>query len=173
MPSSSLTCPWCPAHPKSEQYFGHLYSRHFDKLWSGNNKTTLNVRIKKMSTAPIMLSLPEPAPDLFVCLGCLTAVKSCKVAFAHEDTCKEACLKQLELMKDKVSTEERTYTKQEMMEVLAKVNSYIKILEDEISELKDEKKEEGEEGSDEDELPPPPIDFRMKFPKFFRNLGLF
>jgi CO dehydrogenase/acetyl-CoA synthase beta subunit len=76
-------------------------------------------------------------------------------------------------MKDKVSTEERTYTKQEMMEVLAKVNSYIKILEDEISELKDEKKEEGEEGSDEDAPPSPPIDFRMKFPKFFRNLGLF
>jgi hypothetical protein len=49
----------------------------------------------------------------------------------------------------------------------------IKILEDEISELKDEKKEEGEEGSDEDAPPSPPIDFRMKFPKFFRNLGLF
>jgi len=39
--------------------------------------------------------------------------------------------------------------------------------------LKEGEKEEGEEGSDEDEVPPPPIDFRMKFPKFFRNLGLF
>jgi len=178
MPSSRVACPWCIAHPTSEQYFGHLYSKHYSLLWSGKSLACLKLRIKNQSIAPVVITLPDNH-IMFACLGCISATTSFITAAKHEISCSESTLKAFTKLKfpeepaAEISKKQLTELTDKLIDkVNLKINtmrkSYlnrIREIEFELNELK--KSEEIIESEDEDEY-----DFRDEFSKFLKGLGL-
>jgi len=178
MPSSRVVCPWCSDHPVSERYFHHLNTKHHSLLWSGANKILLKTRITNKRTAPITISLPEPAHTIFACLGCMTACKSYKTAESHESSCREATLKTLSEWKmvEDESTDVIMTNKTSMNKLLdTYVNKEIKTLRKINKEQKRQLKEQDidQESEDQSESDEDFYDIRDKIPKSLKKeLGL-
>lgn len=183
MPSYRVPCPWCPAHPKSEQYFSHLNSKHYSLLWSGKSLDCLKTRIKNKSIAPITITLPENH-TLYACLGCMTATTNFATAAKHERTCSEATLKSLAEWRlqdepKEIPEKPQPAVNQEVLDKLfekvnLKVNTMRKSYLNRIKELEFENRElrgnvlQEEEEQEEDDK----YDFREEYARFLRTLGL-
>ena len=169
MPSSRVPCPWCSAHPKSNEYFTHLNSKHHSLLWSGKNKVLLKARITNKRVAPITIVLPEPAHTIFACLGCMTATRSYRTSESHEISCREATLKALtewKLIEDESSD---VITKASVHKLIDKFNIKVNSMRKQIKGLENQLKESDDESESEDDEE---YNFRDEFAKFLNSLGL-
>ena len=169
MPSSRVVCPWCTAHPKSEEYFNHLNSKHHSLLWSGKNKVLLKTRITNKRVAPITIILPEPAHTIFACLGCMSAAKNYKMFESHEISCRDATLKALAKWKVIEDESSDVITKASVNILIDKFNLKVNVMRKRIKELDNQLKESDDEDESESE---DEYDFRDEFASLLKGLGI-